>query len=227
MSSRAASCAVSSHAISRSHPRVCISLTAITVSLRSTPEENRYGLSFNLSHAGRLALYTFTRGLAVGIDVELLREEFASIEIAERFFAADEVATLKSLPDEIRTRAFFNCWSRKEAYIKALGEGLSHPLHDFTVAFSPPRFARRLVQKQFVRPAGEASQTFNRVSPALSPNLRHFPLSTAGRPLLSRHVGPRQCFTPARIWVPPHAPRPATRTPAAQTPTGLLSSRSR
>jgi 4'-phosphopantetheinyl transferase len=102
-----------------------------------SPEENHYGLSFNLSHAGQLALYAFTRGLAVGIDVELLREEFASIEIAERFFAAEEVATLKSLPDEIQTRAFFNCWSRKEAYIKALGEGLSHPLHDFTVAFSP------------------------------------------------------------------------------------------
>lgn len=102
-----------------------------------SPEVNRYNLSFNLSHAGQLALYAFTRGVAVGIDVELLREEFASIEIAERFFAADEVATLKSLPDEIQTRAFFNCWSRKEAYIKALGEGLSHPLHDFTVAFSP------------------------------------------------------------------------------------------
>lgn len=95
------------------------------------------GLRFNLSHSGSLALYAFARGREVGIDVEHMREEFAGLDIAERFFSAAEVTKLTSLPRESRVQAFYNCWSRKEAYIKALGEGLSHPLSCFTVALAP------------------------------------------------------------------------------------------
>ena len=110
---------------------------------------NRYGkpalavgandnqLRFNVSHANDVALYAVTRGREVGLDIEFIRDDFASLEIAERFFSATEVATLQSLPAQLQTEAFFNCWTRKEAYIKALGEGLSHPLHSFAVSLAP------------------------------------------------------------------------------------------
>lgn len=94
-------------------------------------------LHFNLSHAHEFALYAISGGCQVGIDLEYLREDFASLEIAERFFSPDEVAMLRSLPVNLRTRGFFDCWTRKEAYIKGLGEGLSHPLDSFTVSLIP------------------------------------------------------------------------------------------
>ncbi|HYP28119.1 MAG TPA: 4'-phosphopantetheinyl transferase superfamily protein [Blastocatellia bacterium] len=94
-------------------------------------------LRFNLSHSGHLALAGVTFGLDIGIDVERVREDFASEEIAQRFFSAREVACLRSLPEGGRAQAFFHCWTRKEAYIKARGEGLSMPLDKFDVAFAP------------------------------------------------------------------------------------------
>jgi 4'-phosphopantetheinyl transferase len=95
------------------------------------------GLRFNLSHSHELVLYAFTRGRDVGVDLEYMRADFAGEEIAARFFSAREVSMLRSLPAEARTRAFFNCWTRKEAYIKARGEGLSHPLDAFDVSLIP------------------------------------------------------------------------------------------
>jgi 4'-phosphopantetheinyl transferase len=94
-------------------------------------------LRFNLSHSNELALYAVARGRAVGIDLEYVRAEFAGLEIAERFFSPCEVSALRALPPGERAVAFFNCWTRKEAYIKARGEGLSHPLHLFTVSLAP------------------------------------------------------------------------------------------
>lgn len=94
-------------------------------------------LNFNLSHAHGLALYALTRGREIGLDVEFIRPEFAGLEIAERFFSPAEVAALRALPAHWQTEAFFNCWTRKEAYIKARGEGLSHPLDSFTVSLAP------------------------------------------------------------------------------------------
>jgi 4'-phosphopantetheinyl transferase len=85
-------------------------------------------LCFNLSHPQGVALYAIARGREVGIDIERRREDFASLAVAERFFSPDEVTMLKSLAPDLRTSAFFNCWTRKEALIKALGEGLSHPI---------------------------------------------------------------------------------------------------
>ncbi len=93
-------------------------------------------LRFNLSHAGTQALYAVTGGRKIGVDVEFIRADFASMEIAERFFSPREVAALRELPTQARTRAFFNCWTRKEAYIKALGEGLSCPLDSFAVSLA-------------------------------------------------------------------------------------------
>ena len=95
------------------------------------------GLRFNISHSGGVGLFAFTRGREIGVDVECLREDFAGREIAQHFFSRREVAALCAVPQEHFTRAFFDCWTRKEAYIKALGEGLSHPLDTFAVSLAP------------------------------------------------------------------------------------------
>lgn len=94
-------------------------------------------LEFNLSHSGPLALYAVTPTQPVGIDLEAIRPLTDMEEIAHRFFAPSEYKTLLALPDEQRLLAFFNGWTRKEAYIKALGTGLSHPLHTFKVSLVP------------------------------------------------------------------------------------------
>lgn len=94
-------------------------------------------LRFNLSHSHGLALYAFARDRELGVDVERVRAEFASEEVAESFFSAREAGALRGLGPALRTAAFFNCWTRKEAYIKAVGEGLSRPLESFTVSLTP------------------------------------------------------------------------------------------
>lgn len=95
------------------------------------------GLRFNLAHSNGLALYAVTRNREVGIDVEEIRADFASDEIAGHFFSSTERARLGELPLEQRTEAFFNCWTRKEAYLKARGDGLSFPLDRFDVSVLP------------------------------------------------------------------------------------------
>ena len=94
-------------------------------------------LQFNLSHSHELAIVAAAWGVKVGIDIEHWRENLASQEIAERFFSPLERAALRSLPREQQHAAFYRCWTRKEAYLKARGEGLSLPLHQFTVSLGP------------------------------------------------------------------------------------------
>lgn len=93
-------------------------------------------LQFNVAHSGDLVLLGFTRGRPIGVDIERLRPDFATTDVAQRFFAPDEAAALAALPQPDRVAGFFNCWTRKEAYIKARGMGLSLPLHSFSVAFA-------------------------------------------------------------------------------------------
>jgi 4'-phosphopantetheinyl transferase len=95
------------------------------------------GLRFNVSHSHEMALFAVTRGREVGVDIEYLGRETACEEIAERFFSARERASLRRLPAAMKHQAFFNCWTRKEAYIKAHGEGLSLPLDQFDVSLAP------------------------------------------------------------------------------------------
>jgi 4'-phosphopantetheinyl transferase len=92
---------------------------------------------FNLSHSQGLAVYAFALDREVGIDVELVRPEFAGFEIADRFFSPREVAALRALPQDLQAEGFFNCWTRKEAYVKARGEGLQIPLESFSVSLTP------------------------------------------------------------------------------------------
>src|SRR5208283_6416 len=104
-------------------------------------------LDFNVSHTAGLALLAFARGRKIGIDVERIRRDFGTAEIAERFFSKAERAALRELPQEQRHEAFFRCWTRKEAFIKALGEGLSHPLDQFDVSLAPGQPAALLAAR--------------------------------------------------------------------------------
>lgn len=94
-------------------------------------------LKFNLAHSGEVALYAFTLMGDVGIDVEFIRPEFTADDIARRYFSTSEVNSLNRLPDDVRHQAFFNCWTRKEAVIKAKGMGLSLGLDQFDVTLAP------------------------------------------------------------------------------------------
>jgi 4'-phosphopantetheinyl transferase len=102
------------------------------------PENNGSDLRFNLTHSHGLALLAVTRGRDLGVDVERLRDmERDGEPLAERFFSPRESAVLRSLPAQLRREAFFLCWTRKEAYIKAKGQGLSLPLDQFDVTLQP------------------------------------------------------------------------------------------
>ena len=101
-------------------------------------------LQFNASHSGSLAVFAFTTACDLGVDVEHVRSQPDLDHIAQRFFCAEESAELKSLPAYQRERAFYLCWTRKEAYIKATGDGLSVPLDDFRVTLHPGQPARFL-----------------------------------------------------------------------------------
>lgn len=94
-------------------------------------------LRFNLSHSHDLALYAFALERELGIDVEKIRPSVALEKIQIRYFSAPEQAELNALPPELRPEAFFLCWTRKEAYIKARGEGLHIPLDSFHVSLIP------------------------------------------------------------------------------------------
>lgn len=100
-------------------------------------EHGESSLRFNASHSGDWAVYGFAQDHEVGIDVEQIKEDFGTEGIAERFFSAGEVQTLNALAEAEKPAAFFRCWTRKEAYIKAIGSGLSHPLDSFDVTLAP------------------------------------------------------------------------------------------
>jgi len=106
------------------------------------PELPGSEVCFNLSHSHGIALAAVTRGRAVGVDIERIREEVIGERIAQRFFSPAEARTLAGLPPAQQARAFFDCWTRKEAWIKARGEGLSIALDSFEVTLGPGEPAR-------------------------------------------------------------------------------------
>jgi 4'-phosphopantetheinyl transferase len=109
--------------------------------------DDRSDLRFNLAHSGALAVCALTRGSEVGVDVERLRPIRDAEGVAQSAFSPREVARLESLPEPARLRAFYEAWTRKEAFLKALGHGLARPLDSFDVTLGPgepPRLLRTL-----------------------------------------------------------------------------------
>lgn len=94
-------------------------------------------LRFNVSHCDDVAIYAFSYGRDVGVDIERVRILPDADQIAARFFSCREHETYRALASHDRPLGFFNCWTRKEAFIKALGDGLAHPLHEFDVSLTP------------------------------------------------------------------------------------------
>jgi 4'-phosphopantetheinyl transferase len=90
-------------------------------------------LKFSLSHSDGLALIAIAAAADVGVDLEYIRAQCDCAEIARHFFSAAEVDRLNALPSHLYAKAFFSCWTKKEAYLKARGEGLSIPLNSFSV----------------------------------------------------------------------------------------------
>ena len=120
------------------------------------------GLRFNLSHSHQLALISIARDREVGIDVEFMRTDFVTDEVASHFFSPAEASEFRSVPRELRTRSFFSCWTRKEAYIKARGEGLYCPLDQFDVSFAPDTPAMLLESR--VEPTDAQRWIFNEIA---------------------------------------------------------------
>jgi 4'-phosphopantetheinyl transferase len=90
-------------------------------------------LRFNLSHSGDRAMIAAVFGREIGVDIESVKEGFAFDEVAEHFFTAREVAALRALPSRLQRRAFYRCWTSKEAFLKAKGTGLSGELDEVEI----------------------------------------------------------------------------------------------
>ena len=101
-------------------------------------------LRFNVSHAEDAAVYAFSEGREIGIDVESVRMIPDADDIAERFFSPRENEAYLALDPSDRPLGFFNCWTRKEAFVKAFGDGLCHPLNRFDVSLAPGEPAKIL-----------------------------------------------------------------------------------
>jgi 4'-phosphopantetheinyl transferase len=99
-------------------------------------------IKFNLAHSDSFMIAAFSKKREIGIDCELIREEYSDLNIAKRFFSESEFEELTTLPFEMRSKAFFNCWTRKEAFIKATGKGISAGLNSFGVTVHPDKPAK-------------------------------------------------------------------------------------
>jgi 4'-phosphopantetheinyl transferase len=103
---------------------------------------DKYKLHFSLSHSEGIALYGLTLNREIGVDIEYMRDVPEMEKLAERFFSPRENEVLHILSESRRQQAFFNCWTRKEAFVKATGDGLSYPLDKFEVSMVPDEPAR-------------------------------------------------------------------------------------
>jgi 4'-phosphopantetheinyl transferase len=111
-------------------------------------------LRFNLSHTQGATVLAITRKRRVGVDIERMRKDTNAMELAERFFSRPEVHWLRSQPASEAIASFFSCWTAKEAYIKAQGEGLSMPLSSFGVLPVPADARSKLQLEVYNDPQG-------------------------------------------------------------------------
>lgn len=102
------------------------------------------GLQFNLSHSGTMGLVGWAWGRAIGVDIEFWRDMSDEAALVRRYFSASEIAAYEQCAASVRTAAFFNCWTRKEAYVKAVGRGLGLALDSFDVSLGDGDDARLL-----------------------------------------------------------------------------------
>jgi 4'-phosphopantetheinyl transferase len=121
------------------------------------------GLRFNVSHADDVTVYAFSPGREIGIDIESVRVIPDAEDIAARFFSHRESEAYLALDPRDRPLGFFNCWTRKEAFIKALGDGLSYPLDRFDVSLAPSEPAKILRVER--TPGGHCRWTLHSFSP--------------------------------------------------------------
>jgi len=121
--------------------------------------QNSNSIYFNLSHSGDFIVFGFTLKSKIGIDIEFLEPKPDLIELAEKYFSLYEYKILDTLSEEQKIEAFYNCWTRKEAFIKAIGKGLSFPLKSFAVSLTPgeetkivkfPREERKITEDLFL-----------------------------------------------------------------------------
>jgi len=94
-------------------------------------------LYFNVSHSGGVAVYAFSQSHKIGVDVEAITEMSDRDDVAMNCFSDHEIETFQKLDESDKSLGFFNCWTRKEAFVKALGDGLRFPLNSFDVTLSP------------------------------------------------------------------------------------------
>ncbi len=95
---------------------------------------NKQSLAFNISHSVNKAVFGFVKDAEIGVDVEAIKTDFNVLDIARNFFSSTEIESLENQHEELLYRAFYRCWTRKEAFIKAEGSGLSFPLDAFAVS---------------------------------------------------------------------------------------------
>ena len=123
-------------------PRICFTYGPHGKPQLNLPNEGKKGvLGFNLSHSASWAVYAVAFG-NVGVDLEVIRPVPEMDALVECYFSASERNAFASFAPELRLKAFFNCWTRKEAYVKACGGGLSIPLDQFEVSLDPTSPAR-------------------------------------------------------------------------------------
>jgi 4'-phosphopantetheinyl transferase len=102
-------------------------------------DQNPRALQFNVSHSANMALIAVGSEHRLGVDIERIRDDVDTASLAERFFSPRERDGLRALPKPLRVTGFYACWTRKEAFLKATGDGLSFPLADFSVTTHPNR----------------------------------------------------------------------------------------
>lgn len=120
---------------------------------------------FSLAHTDSLVACAVCRGSDVGVDVESLNPMIHALDIAHRYFSPDEVIGLQACAETERQLRFIELWTLKEAYVKAIGEGLSHPLHTFGFALDGPSSLR-------FEPAARAEQSMWEFA-LFEPSARH------------------------------------------------------
>jgi len=127
-------------------------------------------LHFNLAHSGGLALLAVTRAGKIGVDLERVRPLDDAQELVTRFFCPREIAAFQTLPEDQKPAAFFNLWTRKEAWLKATGEGIAHSLNRVEVSFLPGEPARLLHLPEIIGRDAFGRDAFHSV-PNISPSV--------------------------------------------------------